>query len=158
MLTDCELFNVKVDDKNKYHCSLNSCRKSWDRDGTWSGRPGFKSQKGKIFFFSIASRPALRPTQPPIQWVPWELLPRGLLCSGVKLTTHLHLVPRSRRVELYLHSPYVFMRGDYLIKHRDITFTFFTFKMLKMNIIRDTARTYYITDNIFAHYRTCKRS
>jgi hypothetical protein len=27
----------------------------------------------------------------------------------VNLTTHLHLVPRSRMVELYLHSPYLFM-------------------------------------------------
>jgi hypothetical protein len=27
----------------------------------------------------------------------------------VKLTTHLHLVPRLRMVELYLHPPYIFM-------------------------------------------------
>jgi hypothetical protein len=27
----------------------------------------------------------------------------------VKLTTHLHLMPRSRMVEIYLHFPYVFM-------------------------------------------------
>jgi hypothetical protein len=26
----------------------------------------------------------------------------------VKLTTHLHLVPNSRMVDLYLHFPYVF--------------------------------------------------
>jgi hypothetical protein len=29
----------------------------------------------------------------------------GALTPGVKLTTHLHLVPRSKIVELYLHSP-----------------------------------------------------
>jgi hypothetical protein len=29
---------------------------------------------------------------------------------GVKLTTHLHLVPKSRMVELYLHSP-ISLRG-----------------------------------------------
>jgi hypothetical protein len=33
------------------------------------------------------------------------LLNRGLSRSGVKLTTHFHLVPGSRIVELYLHSP-----------------------------------------------------
>jgi hypothetical protein len=31
--------------------------------------------------------------------------PLGQSGRGVKLTTHLHLVPRSRKVELYLHSP-----------------------------------------------------
>jgi hypothetical protein len=36
--------------------------------------------------FPMSSRPALGPTQPPIQWEP-----------GVKLTTHLQLVPRSRK-------------------------------------------------------------
>jgi hypothetical protein len=33
------------------------------------------------------------------------LFPRGLSVRGVMLTTHLHQVPRSRMVELYLHSP-----------------------------------------------------
>jgi hypothetical protein len=32
--------------------------------------------RSKIFLFSVASRPALRPTQPPIQWVPGALSPR----------------------------------------------------------------------------------
>jgi hypothetical protein len=31
--------------------------------------------------------------------------PPGVKKSGLKMTTHLHLVPKSRRVELYLHSP-----------------------------------------------------
>jgi hypothetical protein len=36
-----------------------------------------------------------------------ELNPRGVKQSsgGVNLTTHLHLVPRPRKMELYLHSP-----------------------------------------------------
>jgi hypothetical protein len=29
--------------------------------------------------------------------------------QGVKVITHINLVPRSRMVELYFHSPYVFM-------------------------------------------------
>jgi hypothetical protein len=38
--------------------------------------------RGKVFLFSIASRPALGPTQPPIQWVLWALSP------GVKWPGH----------------------------------------------------------------------
>jgi hypothetical protein len=61
--------------------------------------------RGKIFLFSVASRPALGPTYLPIQWVLggggelfWVKEP------GVKLTTHLCLIPRTRMVELYLYS------------------------------------------------------
>jgi hypothetical protein len=34
---------------------------------------------------------------------------RGLTGRGVKMTNHLHLVPRTKMVELYLHTPYIFM-------------------------------------------------
>jgi hypothetical protein len=35
---------------------------------------GFESRQWLgIFLFTAASRPALGPTQPPIQWVPWAL-------------------------------------------------------------------------------------
>jgi hypothetical protein len=37
-------------------------------------------------------------------WVP-GLFPKGWSVLGMKLTTHLHLVPRSRMVELYLYCP-----------------------------------------------------
>jgi hypothetical protein len=52
----------------------------------------------KNFLFSASSKPALRPTKPPIQCVLGSLLP-GVkrLWYGVKLTTHLKLVPRSRK-------------------------------------------------------------
>jgi hypothetical protein len=41
-----------------------------------AGRPGFDSfQRQDIFLLSTASRPALGPTQPPIQWVTWALSP-----------------------------------------------------------------------------------
>jgi hypothetical protein len=57
-----------------------------DRDSSLSimtrlrgGRPGFNSWQGQeIRLFSIASRPALGPTQTPIQWAP------GVLSLGVK--------------------------------------------------------------------------
>jgi hypothetical protein len=32
--------------------------------------------RGKTFLFSVASRPALSPTQHPIQWVPGAIFPR----------------------------------------------------------------------------------
>jgi hypothetical protein len=53
---------------------------------------------------SLLHRPVPGPTQPPIQWVPGALS-RRQIGRGVKLTTLLHQVPRSRKVELYLHSP-----------------------------------------------------
>jgi hypothetical protein len=40
-----------------------------------------------------------RSTLSPVQWI------SGAVFLGVKLTTHLHLVRRSRMVELYLHCP-----------------------------------------------------
>jgi hypothetical protein len=57
------------------------------------------------FFLTTASRTALGPTQPPIQWVP------GTLSLGVKRPgREADHSPRSNsevkeRVELYLHSP-----------------------------------------------------
>jgi hypothetical protein len=87
---------------------------------------GFDSRQGLgIFLFTTVSRKALGPTQPPIQWVP------GALSRGVKLTTHLHLVPRSRMRGAIPPLPlYVFMAW-YLVKHRD-SFTFISFNMLQL--------------------------
>jgi hypothetical protein len=66
-----------------------------------SGRSGFDPRyKQRIFPLVFASRPAMGPTQPPVQWVPG--VKRG---RGVMLTTHPHLVPRLRMSRLYLLSP-----------------------------------------------------
>jgi hypothetical protein len=60
-----------------------------------------------MFLLAIASRPALRPTQPPIQWVP------GALSLGVKRPgcEADHSPPSNAEikecVELYLHSPHM---------------------------------------------------
>ena len=45
--------------------------------------PGIESQWGKDF--PHLSRPALGPTQPPIQWLP-DFFPEGNACFRVKLT------------------------------------------------------------------------
>jgi hypothetical protein len=68
-------------------------------------RRGGSSSPGRVknFHFSIPSRPALGSTQPPIKWLSGALS-RGLSGRGVKLTTHLQLVPRARNVDLYIHS------------------------------------------------------
>jgi hypothetical protein len=82
--------------------------------GDWlqEGRPRGRSSSpdvGKNFNFSMSSRPVLRFTQPPIQWVAGGggLFPRGESERGVKMTTHLQLVPRSRKrgsIQPLLHT------------------------------------------------------
>jgi hypothetical protein len=59
-----------------------------------TGRPGFDPRKRqRIVPLASVSRPALRPTQPPIHWVP------RLNCfRGVTLITHPHPVPRWRMI------------------------------------------------------------
>jgi hypothetical protein len=71
---------------------------------------GFESrQRLGIFLITTASRRALEPTQPPFQWVPGALS-LGQSGRGVKLTTHLQLVPRSKNAWSYTSTPqYVFM-------------------------------------------------
>jgi hypothetical protein len=56
------------------------------------------------------SRPALDPTQPPVQWVPGVRSPGLKSGCGVTLTNHLHLVPSSRMSRSYT-SPRKCFRG-----------------------------------------------
>jgi hypothetical protein len=55
--------------------------------------------------FTSVPRPALRPTQPPVQSVPGVLSPRLKPGQGVTMTTQPHLVPRSRMSWGYATSP-----------------------------------------------------
>jgi hypothetical protein len=78
----------------------------WLAMGWTIGVLGFDSRRGLgIFFFTTASRPALGPPQPPIQWV------SGTLSLGVKQPGRDadHSLPSSAEVkewvELYFHSP-----------------------------------------------------
>jgi hypothetical protein len=81
---------------------------------------GFDSQQALgIFLFTTASRTALGPTQPPIQWVP------GALSLGVNRPGHEadHSPPCSaevkEKVELYPHSSSTPSWRDAQLKHRD---------------------------------------
>jgi hypothetical protein len=98
-------------------------------DGIRVKRSGFDSrQRHKIFLFSTMSRLALGPTQPPIQWAPRDIS-EGLRGSGVKVAIHLHLVPRSRMVQLYPHS-LLFVRGImFNLKIRRKFLSFYTIKL-----------------------------
>jgi len=61
-----------------------------------SGRPGSISgrDRGGIYLVAAASRPALGPTYPPIQWASVAISP-GVSRQGCK-DDHLHLVLRLR--------------------------------------------------------------
>jgi hypothetical protein len=80
---------------------------------------GFDSRRGlRIFLFTTASRTALEPTQPPIQWVP------GVLSLGVKRPRREadHSPPSRAKVKKawsYTSTPqYVFMAWC-LVKNRN---------------------------------------
>jgi hypothetical protein len=71
------------------------------------GRGSIPSRVRGIFLYYTASRLALEPIQPPIQWIPGVLSPevKHLGCE-VGITTPT----RSGMVKLYLHS-YIHLHG-----------------------------------------------
>jgi hypothetical protein len=72
-----------------YLCQYSVCLRT--------GRPEFDPQQRQIIFLlASASRLALGPTQPPVQWVPEVLSPGVKRGRGVMLTTRPHLVPTLR--------------------------------------------------------------
>jgi hypothetical protein len=128
----------------------------WYRAGLragWSRVPWLDSRRRglRIFLFIITYRTALGPTQPPIQWVPGAL-PCG---RGVKLPTHLHLVPRSRMRGAIPPLPqYAFMVWC-LVKHKDnFTFTFtFTFYNSSFTLAASNCPYCTLTTHIFVTTR-----
>jgi hypothetical protein len=61
----------------------------------------------RIFPLASATKPALGPIQPPVQWVPGGLKH----CRGMTLTNSPHLVPRLRMSRSYICSPPKHLRG-----------------------------------------------
>jgi hypothetical protein len=98
-----------------------------------SGRLRFNSRQGQwrdSFFlvFATAFRPALGPTRARIKWIP-EALTLGKSGRGVKLITHLHLLPRLMCGGIFPLPQYVSMAWC-LVKHRDnFKFYFYRFQL-----------------------------
>jgi hypothetical protein len=71
---------------------------------------GFDSRRELgIFSFTTASRTALGPTQPPIQWVPGALYLGGKAAGA--WSCPLHIVPRSKKAWSYTYTPPVSRHG-----------------------------------------------
>lgn len=73
----------------------------------------------EIFLLSVTFRLILGPNLPCIQWILKSSFPSDK-AAVIKVTTHLHLVPRSRMAKQYLHSPCFMVQC--LTKHRDFIF------------------------------------
>jgi hypothetical protein len=65
---------------------------------------GWIPDRGKIISLSTESISTLGPAQPLVEWLPGRTLFRGEIGRGMKLINHFRLVPRSRMVEVFLHS------------------------------------------------------
>jgi hypothetical protein len=67
-------------------------------------RGSIPSRTIEFFLWLPCPDQLLRPTQPPIQWVP-EFISRVKRCRDMTLTTHPYLVPRSMSSSNYTASP-----------------------------------------------------
>jgi hypothetical protein len=74
-------------------------------DGTTGWSRFDPRQRQRIFPLTSVSRSVLGPTQPPVQWIPGVHYPGLKRGRGVTLTTHPHLVPRTRMSKSYTSSP-----------------------------------------------------
>jgi hypothetical protein len=98
-VTMSTVINLQVTQKTKLLSAsqkglLHGVRLVFDKRSFHWFEAGFDPrQRQKIFPVTSASRPALEPIQPPVQWMPG--VRRGW---GVMLTAHPLLVPRLRRV------------------------------------------------------------
>jgi hypothetical protein len=76
----------------------------------------------RIFPVTSVSRPAMGSTQHPVQWVAGLIFPGLTRGRGVTLTTHPHLVPKSRMSRSYTSAPPCVFVG--------VLWDCFTFQML----------------------------
>jgi hypothetical protein len=115
-------------------------------------RPGFDHRrKQRIFPLASVFRPALRPTQPPIQQIPGFLSQGVKHGRGVTLTTHLHLGARSRMSRSYISSPPCRLHGG---GRKDLLFYLVALLVLTQNRSQITSRNIHLfaTDHLnFTH-------
>jgi hypothetical protein len=94
----CSTLNWMLSNAAPLQGGLNFLKISYRRE--WSGSVGIATNP---------QRPDHLRGPPSILSIVYRgLFPRWSSGRGVKLTIHLHLVSKSKIVELYLHSPYVF--------------------------------------------------
>jgi hypothetical protein len=121
-----KLFNAV----NKHVCCIKYARSRGSSVGIATtlraGRSGFDSrQRLWIFLFASVSRPALGPTQPPIQWVPGPLS-LGAKWPGCEADDSPPSSADVRNTWSYTSTPQYVFRAWCLVKHKDdFTFTFF---------------------------------
>jgi len=72
-----------------------------------------------FFLFAIASRPALRPTRNPIQWMPGVLTP-GMERSGHRADHSPPFIAEVNNEWRYSSIPQYVLMMSYLVKHRDV--------------------------------------
>jgi hypothetical protein len=120
---------------------------------------GFDSRRGLGIFLFTASRPALGPTQPPIQCVPGDLS-LGVNrpeCEADNSPTSSAEV--KEWVELYLHSPNTPSWRGAQLKHREnLTFLRFTTMYLRVRSICDLFHSNLRFANKFALCWNCTES
>jgi hypothetical protein len=77
------------------------------RDGLRAGRPRFDSRQGQdIFLLSTASRPILGPTHPPLKC---DISSGGKAAGAWSWPLNSNYCRGQEYVDLYIHSPYIFM-------------------------------------------------
>jgi hypothetical protein len=69
----------------------------------WTTRVRFPALQDYSLLHVVQTGSGAHPASYPVGT--WGFFPGGKSGKDVKLTTHLHLLPKSRMVELYLHSP-----------------------------------------------------
>jgi hypothetical protein len=107
----------------------------------WSG---LESRQGLgILFFDTMSRPTLGPNQPPMQWLPCALS-LGISGQGVKLITHLHLVPRWKNEWSYTSTPQYVSKDNFIFLSFFMNITKFDWNLVSSSAFCSQKPSFYV--------------